>query len=75
MYQQSNLSWLTPPYTALLRPYFSYLYRVFQGFRQAKSANGGSILISSQFLILHAASKNKARFKSGQSGLKNDLTT
>jgi hypothetical protein len=25
---------------------------VFQGFRQAKSANGGSILSSSQFLIL-----------------------
>jgi hypothetical protein len=28
------------------------LYSVFQGFRQAKSANGGSILSSSQFLIL-----------------------
>jgi hypothetical protein len=26
-------------------------YSVFQGFRQAKSANGGSILSSSQFLI------------------------
>ncbi len=28
------------------------LYSVFQGFRQAKSANGSSILSSSQFLIL-----------------------
>ncbi len=27
-------------------------YSVFQGFRQVKSANGGSILSSSQFLIL-----------------------
>ncbi len=27
-------------------------YSVFQGFRQAKSANGGSILSSNQFLIL-----------------------
>jgi hypothetical protein len=27
-------------------------YSVFQGFRQAKFANGGSILSSSQFLIL-----------------------
>jgi hypothetical protein len=27
-------------------------YSVFQGFRKAKSANGGSILSSSQFLIL-----------------------
>jgi hypothetical protein len=27
-------------------------YSVFQGFRQAKSANDGSILSSSQFLIL-----------------------
>ncbi len=31
---------------------FSLTYSVFQGFRQAKSANGGSILSSSQFLIL-----------------------
>jgi hypothetical protein len=28
------------------------IYRVFQGFSKAKSANGGSILRSSQFLIL-----------------------
>jgi hypothetical protein len=28
------------------------LYSVFQGFRKAKSANGGSILSSGQFLIL-----------------------
>ncbi len=28
------------------------MYSVFQGFRQAKSANGGSILSLSQFLIL-----------------------
>jgi hypothetical protein len=28
------------------------IYSVFQGFRKAKSANGGSILSSSQFLIL-----------------------
>jgi hypothetical protein len=30
----------------------TYLYNVFQGFSKAKSANGGSILRSSQFLIL-----------------------
>jgi hypothetical protein len=29
-----------------------YVYSVFQGFSKAKSANGGSILSSSQFLIL-----------------------
>jgi hypothetical protein len=29
-----------------------YSYNVFQGFSKAKSANGGSILSSSQFLIL-----------------------
>jgi hypothetical protein len=29
-----------------------YNYSVFQGFSKAKSANGGSILSSSQFLIL-----------------------
>jgi hypothetical protein len=28
------------------------MYSVFQGFGQAKSANGGSLLSSSQFLIL-----------------------
>jgi hypothetical protein len=43
-------------------------YSVFQGFSKAKSANAGSILSSSQFLILPpAASQNKACFKSGQS--------
>jgi hypothetical protein len=31
--------------------YLNY-YSVFQGFSKAKSANGGSILSSSQFLIL-----------------------
>ncbi len=30
----------------------SFLYSVFQGFSKAKFANGGSILSSSQFLIL-----------------------
>jgi hypothetical protein len=30
----------------------SEFYSVFQGFRQAKSANGGLILSSSQFLML-----------------------
>jgi hypothetical protein len=41
---------------------------VFRGFSKAKSANGGSILSSSQFFdIAPAASKNKARLKSGQS--------
>ncbi len=40
------------------------LYRVFQGFRQAKSANGGSILSSSQFLILpHLTQKMKIASK------------
>jgi hypothetical protein len=32
--------------------YTSLLYSVFQEFSKAKSANGGSILSSSQFLIL-----------------------
>jgi hypothetical protein len=32
--------------------FHEFTYSVFQGFRQAKSANGGSILSSSQFLIL-----------------------
>ena len=31
---------------------FSSFYSVFQGFSKAKSANGGSILSSSQFLLL-----------------------
>jgi hypothetical protein len=44
------------------------IYSVFQGFRQAKSANDGSILSSSQFLILpQLPQKNEACFKSGQS--------
>jgi hypothetical protein len=44
------------------------IYSVFQGFRQAKSANGGSILSLSQFFdTAPAASKHEARFKSGQS--------
>jgi hypothetical protein len=37
---------------------------VFQGFSKGKSANGGSILSSSQFLILpQLPQKNEARFK------------
>jgi hypothetical protein len=36
----------------LSRPEFSQNYSVFQGFSKAKSANGGSILSLSQFLIL-----------------------
>jgi hypothetical protein len=32
--------------------YFYVSYSVFQGYSKAKSANGGSILSSSQFLIL-----------------------
>jgi hypothetical protein len=44
------------------------LYSVFQGFSKAKSANGGLILSSSQFLILpQLPQKIKLRFKSGQS--------
>jgi hypothetical protein len=38
-------------HTVFLALYLSY-YSVFQGFRQAKSANGGLILSSNQFLIL-----------------------
>ncbi len=38
-------------------------YSVFQGFRQAKSANGGSILSSRQFLILPQLPK-KMKFAS-----------
>ncbi len=46
---------------------------MFQGFSKAKSANGGSILSSSKFLILpQLPPKNNARFKSGQSWLKNN---
>jgi hypothetical protein len=46
----------------------SSFYSVFQGFRKAKSANGGSVLSSSQFFsTASAASKNGACFKSGQS--------
>jgi hypothetical protein len=49
------------------------IYSVFQGFSKAKSANGGSILSLSQFLILpQLPQKIKSRFKSGQSGLKNN---
>jgi hypothetical protein len=52
-------------------------YSVFQGFSKAKSANGGSIFkLELIFDTAPAASKNKARFKSGQSRLKNNhLTT
>ncbi len=55
----------------------SLAYSVFQGFRQAKSANGSSILSLSQFFdTASAASKNEACFKSGQSRLeKNHLAT
>jgi hypothetical protein len=41
-------------------------YSVFHGFEQAKFAKSGSILGSSQFLIVPAAFKNDASFKSGQ---------
>jgi hypothetical protein len=52
---------------------FLLSYSVFQGFSKIKSANGGSILSSSLFFdTAPAASKNKARFKSGQSRLKNN---
>ena len=48
-------------------------YSVFQGFSKAKSDNCGLNLSSGQFLILpHLPQKNKARFKSGQSWLKNN---
>jgi hypothetical protein len=39
-------TWLSFPLSDI------FSYSVFQGFRQAKSASGGSILNSSQFLIL-----------------------
>ncbi len=43
------------------------LYIVFHQIREAKFDNGGSILSSSQFLIMPtAASKNEAHVKSGQ---------
>ncbi len=43
---------------------------MFHRFRQAKFANGGSILSSSQFLAtVPAASRNEAYFKSSQSQL------
>jgi len=44
---------------------------VFHGFGQAKFANGGSILGSSQFTLCTAAaaSKNETRFKKVQNGL------
>jgi hypothetical protein len=42
-------------------------YSVFHQFRQAKFANGGSILGSSQFLLLpQLPQKNEACVKSGQ---------
>jgi hypothetical protein len=54
--------------SGFLSLYVEINYSVFQGFRKAKSANGGLILSSSQFLILpQLPQKNKARFKSGQS--------
>jgi hypothetical protein len=41
---------------------------VFQGFSEAKSANGGSFSkLKPIFDTAQAASKNEARFKSGQS--------
>jgi hypothetical protein len=43
-------------------------YSVFQGFSKAKSANGGfDFKLEPIFDTAPAASKNKARFKSGQS--------
>jgi hypothetical protein len=49
-FKRSFSAIFTPFLEDLLRCFYSY--SVFQGFRQAKSANGGSILSSSQFLIL-----------------------
>jgi hypothetical protein len=46
---------------------------VFQGFGQAKSAGGGSILGLSQFTQLTPATfKNDIKFKCGQNQLKNN---
>ncbi len=46
---------------------------MFQGFMQAKSANGGSISSSTQFFdTAPAATKNEDCFKSGQSWLENN---
>jgi hypothetical protein len=46
---------------------------VFQGFRQAKSANDALILKPEPILdTAQAASKNEAHFKSGQSQLENN---
>ncbi len=42
------------------------MYSVFHQFRQATFAYGGSILSSNIFATASAASKNGARFKSGQ---------
>ncbi len=51
----------------------SAFYSVFHRFRQAKFAYGGSILRSSQFLLLlQLPQKNEDLFKSGQNGLNNN---
>ncbi len=47
-------------------------YSVFRQFWQAKFAYGGSILSSSQFCYYSKATKNDARYKSGQNWLKNN---
>jgi hypothetical protein len=43
------LGWFNNNFAA---PLVAFYYSVFQGFSKAKSANGGSILSLSQFLIL-----------------------
>jgi hypothetical protein len=48
-------------------------YRVFHGFWQAKLADGGTILGSSQFTLLpQLPLKKGAQFKSGQNQLENN---
>ena len=57
------------------RVFISGYYRVFRGFGQAKVADGGSILGTSQLsslTIVRIASKNNARFKSGQNRIENN---
>ncbi len=49
-----------------------FFYSVFHRFRQAKFTYGGSILSSRQFLLFP---KNAACFKSGPSGLENNIFT
>ncbi len=43
---------LRPKLPYIVKKHFVQTYSVFQGFGKAKSANGGSILSSSQFFIM-----------------------